>query len=316
MTPFPPIEDLPRTETLWISPHPYDAILSGAARMARDAAGGAGGLLATVFGQSDPGRLMQAAARLRLSHVHLGLQAAHARQRHYASLTARTYGSHESDSEVRDAVRQLFDAVARQVRPRNVFVPLGVGLHIDHRLVHEAAEAAFPGGPGQNVFYYEDRPYALIPGAVRVRLAQLAVRLPPAITALGDGGSLLSHLFGFNRSSIARHGTRGIADRMAFLGRVASSWHQSRAWNPRRAIGLRLQPTTDVVDSALADAVDDIVSELAPAATRLIGSPKRYAHLAARHASRLGHSRLAERYWLRLPALHDEDVVAYPLEEG
>ena len=45
-----------------------------------------------------------------------------------------------------------------------VYVPLAVGGHVDHRLVRQATEAW--GAPGGELVYYEDYPYAEIPGAV------------------------------------------------------------------------------------------------------------------------------------------------------
>ncbi len=57
--------------------------------------------------------------------------------------------------------------------PGLVYCPLGVGTHIDHRLVFRAA-VAVRGFTG--LTFYEDRPYVLVPGQLAMRLAELSLR--------------------------------------------------------------------------------------------------------------------------------------------
>lgn len=53
-----------------------------------------------------------------------------------------------------------------------LYAPLAVGRHVDHQLVHQAA--ALLAARGWNVWFYEDIPYALKPGAFAARLAEIA----------------------------------------------------------------------------------------------------------------------------------------------
>jgi LmbE family N-acetylglucosaminyl deacetylase len=60
------------------------------------------------------------------------------------------------------------------VPPAAVVAPLGVGGHIDHRIVHEAARSlAYHLGRGVTLFFYEDQPYSLVPFSLTRRLDSL-----------------------------------------------------------------------------------------------------------------------------------------------
>jgi LmbE family N-acetylglucosaminyl deacetylase len=52
-----------------------------------------------------------------------------------------------------------------------VYAPLGVGKHVDHQIVHQAAQEL--AGRGWDVWFYEDIPYALKPAALDARLAEI-----------------------------------------------------------------------------------------------------------------------------------------------
>ncbi len=59
----------------------------------------------------------------------------------------------------------LVAALAGLPRAGRIYLPLGVGGHVDHRLTRRAGERAFA-----EVTYYEDYPYTMIPGALDVAL--------------------------------------------------------------------------------------------------------------------------------------------------
>lgn len=67
-----------------------------------------------------------------------------------------------NDTGVIDA---LVAALAGLPPAGNVYLPLGVGGHIDHGLTRQAGERAF-----DKVSYYEDYPYTMIPGALEKAL--------------------------------------------------------------------------------------------------------------------------------------------------
>jgi LmbE family N-acetylglucosaminyl deacetylase len=52
-----------------------------------------------------------------------------------------------------------------------IYAPLGVGKHVDHQIVHLAAQEL--ARSGWDVWFYEDIPYALKPGALDARLAEI-----------------------------------------------------------------------------------------------------------------------------------------------
>jgi len=60
-----------------------------------------------------------------------------------------------------------------------LYVPLGVGRHVDHRIVRQAAELS-----GHPLTYYEDFPYARDPGAVRAALSH--DRWEPELVGLSE----------------------------------------------------------------------------------------------------------------------------------
>ena len=62
-------------------------------------------------------------------------------------------------------------------------------------IAYEAALRAFASEAGRNLFLYEERPEAFVPGAVRTRLALLGARLPPGAAKLADGASVVRHLW-------------------------------------------------------------------------------------------------------------------------
>jgi LmbE family N-acetylglucosaminyl deacetylase len=299
----PDLDALPRYDALWISPHQFDALLSGAGRLVRHRAFGQTALVVTIFGEESTTELAQTLARLGVDHLQLSLPAAHRRQRCYAALPTRHFGNHASDAEWIESVRRTIEDLGHRTRARDVYLPLGVGGHIDHRLTHEAGARCLPAAPGQNVFFYEDRPYALVPGAVRLRLAQLAIRLPPAITDVGDRAGLLRHLFGFYASPLLRHQSRGLRERLACALRAAASWRHARAWQPRKAFGLRLQPIVDEIDSATTATIAESLDRVEGAIGRRVDSLARLSAATLSYARRLERSGPIERYWLLLPPL-------------
>lgn len=64
---------------------------------------------------------------------------------------------------------KIFDMLAGLDFDR-LYVPLGIGWHVDHVLTHQVFE---PWAGQAKLYYYEDTPYALIPHATRYRLNEL-----------------------------------------------------------------------------------------------------------------------------------------------
>lgn len=58
-----------------------------------------------------------------------------------------------------EAVCSVFDKLLSDFKPGRIVAPLGLGGHVDHRIVHEAVRLRL-SALGADVWYYEDLPYA------------------------------------------------------------------------------------------------------------------------------------------------------------
>ncbi len=160
--------------TVVVSPHLDDAVLSVPALVRSRAASGERVVVLTVFSDGDAGFAVRrdedcaALALLGAEPLHLGLADAP-----YRRALPRTFRGLvltelvEGDPDAVAVARVLVDCLAA-LAPDLLLLPLGVGEHVDHRVVH-AAHTHLHGSIG----FYEDRPYALVRHAVLARLARL-----------------------------------------------------------------------------------------------------------------------------------------------
>lgn len=72
-------------------------------------------------------------------------------------------------------LRQKVFAVLAELDYQQLYVPLGIGWHVDHVLTHQLFESWADHG---NLLYYEDAPYCCIPHSTRYRLNELAIYRP------------------------------------------------------------------------------------------------------------------------------------------
>jgi hypothetical protein len=231
----------------------------------------------------------------------LGLPDARQRSDYYSSFQALVEGRRADDDRWLTQLVQVLGEIGHRSKASQVYVPLGVGSHIDHRLSHEASLRSFQSGEGRNVFLYEERPEAFVRGAVRVRLGQVGARLPPAAAHAADRAQLAPFLWRFHLAPSLRGDLKGWPELLRSTGLAARQWRQGRAWRPQKGFGPRLQPVVHPTEPALLENVKQLQAALAP--TR---AAKRVARLSAAYARRLGGSEHAERFWLLLP----------PREEG
>ncbi len=189
------------TLALFLSPHLDDAVLSCAGRIQRHVARGDRVVLLTAFSHADPRDLADwaarrredetAAARVGATTRWLGLPDAPFRDPLYASFTAPalTGPLAAADAWWRARLVTRLRHELEALAPARLYVPLGVGEHVDHRLVHEAA-AALAFTPRE---YYEDQPYALVSEAVQHRLAALdLVPVHTELESLDDSAASLA----------------------------------------------------------------------------------------------------------------------------
>ena len=172
---------------LFISPHLDDAVFSCATLIQRLVAKGTRVVVATVFteGSHDYGQRrdedLNALHSLGAEALHLGHLDAPDRMPPYQTFREIIFGWHDADSQTLQAVTHSLTDCLNQTHATHLYAPLGVGTHVDHRLVHDSARQL--QGP-QTLTFYEDRPYAYAEGATELRLRELGF----------DGGPISAQL--------------------------------------------------------------------------------------------------------------------------
>lgn len=286
-------------DSLYVSPHGDDVLLSCAARLLSELERGLSVTVVTVFGAGGSRHAAADAAfdRLGVRRLGLGLPEASSRQSSYTAFEALTAPSHPDDDRVAGVAAEALAHLGHHSCARQVYVPLGVGGHVDHRLCHEAGLRSFESGDGRNVFLYEDRPEAFVRGAVRMRLGHLGARLPPGAVRAADDTSLAAFLLRFHVGPSLRGDLKGWGARARGARVAARLWREARWWRPGKGFGPRLHPIIHPADATALPAVRALVAESAASAR----AGMRMAVLASRYARRLGASDHAERLWLLLP---------------
>jgi hypothetical protein len=281
---------IPTCQSLYVVPDAADAVASCGLRLLRDRREGRVACVAVVFGEpawpaaavTFPLSEFLAAGGVELARLALP-SAGHRRADSSALGSARAW-SEADEACLTDAAAALVP-FARGSRAEDVYLPLGVSGHVDYRLVLEAGLRCFRSGSGRNVFLYEERPEALIRGAVRARLGSLGARLPPEAAESAESSALLPFLGRRSAAAALRLGRRGWMDRLRLMGLAGREWRQGRQFSPRRGLGPRLQPVVDPE----------------PPPGEVLPKVAAWASLEAAHAARLGRRARAERYWLLLP---------------
>jgi len=296
-----PLSDLGRYDALYLSPHGDDAVLACLGRMRAERSRGERVLILALF-ESEPSPLAAAVSELGVEVALASLGPA-TQRRSGAPYRSIGFERADLDSEAFEAVVRILADVGPRVRPRQVYVPLGVGGHIDHRLVHEAALQVLTDEPGRNLFLYEERPEAFAPGAVRVRLGLLGARLPPGAANAAERAGLTRYLMRVHAAPSLRGDLRGWSDRFGSYGAAAGEWRSARVWNSQKAFGPRLQPVVHAGDAEALNAVLTVGARLLPALGSRKRAPDRWRAAASTYARKLGAADYAERYWLLLPNL-------------
>lgn len=284
---------LPRCDSLYVAPHADDVLLSCAARRASERAQGLRTLVLVLFGP----------VREDEETLGAGLPEATARSDYYASFRARSFGRDPGDGPWLERLTELLADAGHRTRARQVYAPLGVGGHVDHRLAHEAALRALHSGEGRNVFLYEERPEAFVTGAVRMRLGEIGARLPPAAATAAGTVGLARLLLEFHVPARLRGDLRTFRERWDAVGPVARRWKEARRWRPLRGLGPGLQPIIHAGDAETGAAALAAAPEGARHRLRLLG---------AEYARRLGVRGHAERYWLVLPPRERDGAAPLP----
>lgn len=296
---------LERYDTLFIAPHGDDVGLACPGRLLSESESGRRALVLALYApvedDSAPARSLRA---LGADYVAAGL----------APAPDRVTG--EQDDALAEAAHLLTE-IGPRVQPMHVYAPLGLGGAPDHQLTFEASLRAFGGEAGRNLFLYEERPEAFVPGAVRTRLALLGARLPPGAAKAPERASLLRHLWRVGEPQRLRGEPRSLGARLA--ARV-EAWRRLRLaapWNPQRALGPRLHPIVHVCDGDTRDRAQAAAHLLLPKDRKgRSRAAERFNSRASGQAKRLGAVYHAERFWLVLPSGDGLPEIHHPLEQG
>jgi LmbE family N-acetylglucosaminyl deacetylase len=303
------IQALGRYDCLFISPHADDVLLSCSGRMLWERDRGQRVLAVVIFATaSSASRDGSDLDRLGIDELRLELPAAPSRNPSYGSLAALLMGGHPDDARGRTELTEKLDEIVRATQARHIYLPLGVGGHVDHLIVHDAGTKGIPESPGREIFFYEDRPYAFLPGAIYIRLGQLGARLPPA-AHLSLGSGVVQYLLRFQLSPYVRAHATGLSDRLRSHRAALRHWREARGWHPRRACGLRLQPIEHPLDAASLQVARELLQQAAQRLSLCTSDPRAKRGRRPATMPRLRRREETERYWLLLPSLEGDLTV-------
>jgi len=298
---------LERYDSLFIAPHGDDVALACPARLLAEGESGRRALVLALFEPVDAEANAARAARdLGAEYAAAGL----------APISQR--GGENEATPFEDAALEaarLLTEIGPQVQPLHIYAPLGLGGSAEHRLAYEAALRAFAGEAGRNLFLYEERPEAFVPGAVRTRLALLGARLPPGAAKAAERANALRHLWRVGEPERLRGEGTSMATRLAAR---AEAWRQHQAaapWNPLRALGPRLHPVVHVADEDARTRAQAAAHLLLPKDRKgRSRAAERFNARAGASAKKLGGVYHAERFWLVLPSSDGLPEIQHPLE--
>jgi hypothetical protein len=161
---------------LYISPHFDDAIFSCSGGIIKAIQDGYKIVIVTVFPLgNDHSRFIEnsnALSILGVKEVNLGFSDAPFRHEFYNSFKRLILERHILDStSLLEKIAHSLERIISEIQPIEIYAPLGVGTHIDHRLCFEVAKNYLD----KNIIFYEDRPYCLAQYSTEVRLKTLGV---------------------------------------------------------------------------------------------------------------------------------------------
>lgn len=180
---------------LYVSPHMDDAVLSCGGRIAMQVSRGEKVLVVTVFSGIDEKRAASTGAllpmggidqlkreddaaleRLGVDHLRLDYCDGAFRQR----FPLMRYGLHlreaRQSADLLNAIRTDLERIRSSASCSHLYVPLGIGQHIDHHLAFLIGDDLRKNPENTaTVTFYEDIPYVFIPRALSCRLKAIGV---------------------------------------------------------------------------------------------------------------------------------------------
>ncbi len=306
---------LERHDSLFVAPHGDDVALGCPARLQYECERGRRVLVLALFERVGTStRAARAARDLGASYVAAGLPPARDRRAQRAPSSRVTERGPEDEDIAFEAARLLAE-IGPSTQAVHIYAPLGLGNSIDHLLTYEAGVRAFATESGRNLFLYEERPEAFVPGAVRTRLALLGARLPPGAARTPERVLMLRHLWRVNEPGRLRGVDETLGDRLRAIVDARRRFKLARPWNPQRAFGPRLQPIVYTADEEARDRARAVVAALLPKDDKgRHRAARRFNACAAVAAKRLGGVYHAERFWLFLPSHEGVPEIRHPME--
>ena len=307
---------LERYDSLFVAPHGDDVMLACPARVQAEAEKRRRVLVIALFEPVGADtKAAQAARSLGAEYVAAGLPSV--RQRRGSQDAVRAAERLPEDEDIAlEAARLLVETVPR-TQAVHIFAPLGLGASADHPLTYEASVRAFATESGRNLFLYEERPEAFVPGAVHTRLALLGSRLPPAAQRMAERASLWRHLLSASQPRKLRGEATPLKQRLAAVSAARRRFREARPWNPLRALGPRLQPVVHIADEEAMRRACAIAELLLPADRQgRARVAERFNARAAAAAKKLGGVYHAERFWLFLPSGDGLPEIQHPLAQA
>jgi LmbE family N-acetylglucosaminyl deacetylase len=294
--------DCAGVDTLIFSPHPDDAAFSCAGVIIAERQAGRKVAIVTVFSRGGPGCISRTVYWRRRREDcrawrHFGVPVL------FLGFTDAPYrgcgrGSYRRlmlehpaqalvvGDELQSACRRLVQAIA----PQRLYIPLGAGTHVDHILVHEAALSA---AEAQEVLLYEDRPYAFLPGAVDMRLAQLGVCGPGTDCGSSMPREVVHRFFGALRtlhwaSRLLPPGNERFRTALLLRKHLRHTYTRNK---------VQIVPRTEVFDERVFTEVQKCAAAYTSQFCSLFGSRGGYLRETEAYCQELGFSSYCERYW-------------------
>jgi LmbE family N-acetylglucosaminyl deacetylase len=293
---------------LFLSPHLDDAAFSCAGRILSEVRKGNRVIVATVFSHcgDDKENVVlyerrrdedcRAGKILGAEMIWLGSLDAPFRSAYYNSFQRIVFGRHRRDQGSVAEVAQVIGGLSRQLTPARIYCPLGVGTHIDHRLVHEAARLNRLDG---QVVFYEDRPYALVEHAVRLRLleigAEIGTRRHVKDLRGGDSASIWREFWAsFLVAPYVQRYLPAGKEREVCLDKLRRTLRRG----PQKP-DFRLKPEIEICEGVGLGKVAKAVSVYQTQVGAFLGGRREFRSANRRYARRVkAETEYLERYWL------------------
>lgn len=311
------LDGIDRFDSLFVSPRAIDVPLSCPGRVRAEADRGRRVLVLGLFeaAGASPGA-KEAIGRLGATYLAAGLPDARERRRRGPLPLPESERGPEDEETVVTAAHMLAELGPR-TEAVHIHAPLGLGPTVDYQIAYEASVRAFATGVGRNLFLFEERPEAFVPGAVHTRLAWLGARLPPAGVSAAPRVSLLRTLWRTSEPRRLREESGGLGAGLAHVSWARQRWRAARRWKPLRAFGPRLQPLLHSADEDTRQIAREIACALLAHDRK--GRPRggqRFNRRVDQATKSLGAVYHAERVWLFLPSGDGLHEIRHPLDSG